>query len=67
MHRIDIFDFVPLTFVLNFTDSKCEESLNSFMKVYENQLPEKMKESNDQGTLFIKKRRKSYYKTVRLS
>jgi hypothetical protein len=41
--KIDVFDIVPLTFVLNFSDSQCEQNLNSFLNLFDKAMPEKMK------------------------
>lgn len=32
---MNVFDIIPLTFILDFTDENCDFNLNMFLKVYE--------------------------------
>lgn len=39
-NRMNVFEFVPVTFVLSLSDSSFESIQNQFMKFYEANLPE---------------------------
>lgn len=43
---MNVFEYVPVTFVLNLTDSNFENAQNQFIKFYEANLPEDMQEKN---------------------
>jgi hypothetical protein len=47
--NLNVFDYVPLTFILDFSDDNCDYNINMFLKIYEQYLPNYMKKAIPEG------------------
>jgi hypothetical protein len=52
----NVFEIVPLTFVLNLSDSQFDHNLNAFLKFFDANIPLHMKNDNRKVWLALKKR-----------
>lgn len=43
--KINVFDFIPLTFIVDFSDDNCDYNVNLFLKAYESYMPESLKKN----------------------
>lgn len=40
-HKLNVFDYTPLTFILDFSDENCDFNVTQFLKTYEQFAPKK--------------------------
>lgn len=59
---MNVFDYTPLTFVLDLDDQNCDMALNSFVKFFEINMPTYMKKNNSsKHSLDIRRKLRPYY------
>lgn len=60
-NKLNVFDYVPVTYVLNVSDSNFDANQNQFLKFFESNLPDKLKAKDRKQWLTLPRRRITSY------
>ena len=63
----NVFEVVPMTFVLNLADGQFDNNLNSFLKFFEANIPENLRSDNRKVWLSLKRRLGQHHSLERKS
>lgn len=63
MNKLNVFSFIPVTFILNTSDTSYESNLGHFLKFFDLNLPDEMRKENRKLWVSVKREIPVHFQT----